>query len=216
MSAALRVSPVVFGRDNLLELARGRLSQVRTGVGGLLFLAGEAGIGKSRLVREIVHEADERGIRVVRAAVFPGDVDLSGGLLLDLAHELGRSRRPADAESRWRSPRRSPPAHPVRGMRTVGAGCWCWNWSTWSRAWQRRIRRCSPSRICIGPTTSRSSCCRILRAAFPNCLCWSWAPIAATSCSRGCRCGSGDLGCWRSDWLRRYGCLGSACTRSGR
>ena len=98
MGGPVRVSSVLFGREDLLELGLGRLRQVRAGAGGLLFLAGEAGIGKSRLVREIASEADQHGIRVLRAAVFPGDVELSGGLLIDLAHELGRSPRPADAE----------------------------------------------------------------------------------------------------------------------
>ena len=98
MSGPARVSSVLYGREDLLELGLARLSQLRAGAGGLLFLAGEAGIGKSRLLREIAREADQQGIRIVRAAVFPGDVELSGGLLIDLAHELGRSPRPADTE----------------------------------------------------------------------------------------------------------------------
>ena len=94
----MRVSSVVFGREDLLALGHRRLDEVQRGVGGLLFLAGEAGIGKSRLLREIAQEAENQGIRVIRAAVFPGDLELSGGLLLDLAHELARSPRPAERE----------------------------------------------------------------------------------------------------------------------
>ncbi len=95
----MRLSSVLFGREDLLELGRGRLDQAQAGVGGLLFLAGEAGIGKSRLLRAFAVAAEEREVHVIRAAVFPGDLELSGGLLLDLAHELGRSPRPAEAET---------------------------------------------------------------------------------------------------------------------
>ena len=94
----MRVSSVLFGREDLLELGRRRLNQARGGAGGLLFLAGEAGIGKSRLLRRIAEEAGQQGVRIIRAAVFPGDLELSGGLLLDLAHELARSPRPVDSE----------------------------------------------------------------------------------------------------------------------
>ena len=86
------MSSVLFGRQDLLELGGRRLNQARGGAGGLLFLAGEAGIGKSRLLRKIAEEADQQGVRIVRAAVFPGDLELSGGMLLDLAHELGVRR----------------------------------------------------------------------------------------------------------------------------
>ena len=57
----MRVSSVLFGREDLLELGRRRLDQARAGAGGLLFLAGEAGIGKSRLLREIAEEARPAG-----------------------------------------------------------------------------------------------------------------------------------------------------------
>jgi DNA-binding CsgD family transcriptional regulator/tetratricopeptide (TPR) repeat protein len=94
----MRSSPVLFGRDELLALGRRRLEQARNGDGELLFLAGEAGIGKTRLLEALAREAAAEGSRVFGAAVFPGDLELSGGLLLDLGHQLGRSAVPGVSE----------------------------------------------------------------------------------------------------------------------
>ena len=43
-------SPVMVGRDSFLALAEGRLAAAEAGSGQLLFVAGEAGIGKTRLL----------------------------------------------------------------------------------------------------------------------------------------------------------------------
>jgi predicted ATPase len=54
-------------------------------------VAGEAGIGKTRLLAAVAKAARRRSFGVVRAAAFPGDVEASGGLLLDLASDLRQS-----------------------------------------------------------------------------------------------------------------------------
>jgi DNA-binding CsgD family transcriptional regulator/tetratricopeptide (TPR) repeat protein len=51
-------------------------------------VAGEAGIGKTRLLAAVAETARGRSFAVVRAAAFPGDSEASGGLLLDLASDL--------------------------------------------------------------------------------------------------------------------------------
>lgn len=59
-------------------------------------MAGEAGIGKTRLLAAIAAEAAGRSFGTVRAAAFPGDTETFGGLLLDLEHiltKLGAARR---------------------------------------------------------------------------------------------------------------------------
>jgi ATP/maltotriose-dependent transcriptional regulator MalT len=84
-------SPVLVGRDDLLALADRRLAAAAAGQGHLLFVAGEAGIGKTRLLAAIADAARRRSFGVVRAAAFPGDVEASGGLLLDLASDLRQS-----------------------------------------------------------------------------------------------------------------------------
>ena len=84
-------SPVLVGRDEFVSHARGRLDAAAAGNGGLLFVAGEAGIGKTRFLAAVVEEARPLGFSVVQAAAFPGDAETYGGILLDLAGDLRRS-----------------------------------------------------------------------------------------------------------------------------
>ena len=72
MSAAgTLVSPILVGRDDLLDLADRRLAEVKSGRGHLLFLAGEAGIGKTRLLTAIVSKAEALGFVVAGGDVVP-------------------------------------------------------------------------------------------------------------------------------------------------
>jgi DNA-binding CsgD family transcriptional regulator/tetratricopeptide (TPR) repeat protein len=91
------LSPVLFGRDDLLELAERRLRQVPSSGGHLLLLAGEAGIGKTRLLGAIERRASATGFRVLRGAAFPNDVEVAAAPFLDMAHGLRRD--PVAAES---------------------------------------------------------------------------------------------------------------------
>ncbi|PJJ71381.1 AAA ATPase-like protein [Diaminobutyricimonas aerilata] len=98
MSAAVvvdRVSPVVVGRDDALELVARRWAAARLGRGHMLLVAGEPGIGKTRLM----HEASRRhSTRSPRALAFPRELDAPGGLLLNLGDELARLGDDATAE----------------------------------------------------------------------------------------------------------------------
>ncbi|MBM2621631.1 AAA family ATPase [Actinoplanes sp. LDG1-06] len=80
-------SPVLVGRQDLLALADRRLAAP---TGELLFLAGEAGIGKTRLLTEITRRARAAGYAVAGAGAAPGDIEVAGGLLADLGAELRR------------------------------------------------------------------------------------------------------------------------------
>ena len=91
------ISPVLVGRDELLERADRAIAGLRDGTGGFLLLAGEAGIGKTRLLGAVGRRAGLAGIPAVGAASFPGDVELAGGLLIDLARDLARHEQPAGA-----------------------------------------------------------------------------------------------------------------------
>jgi predicted ATPase len=95
-----QVSPVLIGRDDLVELADRRLAEAASGNGELLFLAGEAGIGKSRLLREVIGRARAAGFAVVSAGASPGDAEVAAGLLTDLAAELRRYTATAAAGAR--------------------------------------------------------------------------------------------------------------------
>src|SRR5690349_18958963 len=91
-------SPVLVGRDSFLALIEDRLAAAAAGEGRLLFVAGEAGIGKTRLLSAVARRAGAGGFAVVRAAAFPDDVQSLAGLLLDLASNLLPAREPALSE----------------------------------------------------------------------------------------------------------------------
>ena len=95
MSAAgTLVSPILVGRDDLLDLADRRLAEVRSGRGQMLFLAGEAGIGKTRLVNAIVGKAEALGFTVAGGDVGVRDLEVAGSLIFDLTHSMtGRESR---------------------------------------------------------------------------------------------------------------------------
>ena len=85
------VCPVLVGRDDLLALADRRLETARVGHGHVLFLAGEAGIGKTRLLGSIERRAAARGFRVARGGTFPGDLEVPGAVFLELARAMQRT-----------------------------------------------------------------------------------------------------------------------------
>jgi DNA-binding CsgD family transcriptional regulator len=84
------VCPILVGRDDLLALADRRRTQVARGRGSLLFLAGEAGIGKSRLLASAERRAAADGFTVVRGAAFPRDLEVAAGVFLDLSRSMAR------------------------------------------------------------------------------------------------------------------------------
>src|ERR1700687_1234228 len=88
-------SPVLVGRDAFLTLIERRPADTAASAGQLLFIAGEAGIGKTRLLGVIARQAQASGFAVARAAAFPGDVQSFAGLLLDLASDLMPARESA-------------------------------------------------------------------------------------------------------------------------
>jgi len=83
-------SPLLVGRDHLLELADRRLDDALTGRSQFLLLAGEAGIGKTRLLGAIRRKAEARGFASVEGVVAPQDRDVPGASILDLARSMTR------------------------------------------------------------------------------------------------------------------------------
>ena len=88
-------SPVLVGRDAYLALIQTSLAAAAAGAGQLLFVAGEAGIGKTRLLGSVARHAQAGGFAVARGAAFPGDAQSLAGLLLDLASDLASAAGPA-------------------------------------------------------------------------------------------------------------------------
>ena len=75
-------APVIIGRDRELAAIRSLL-QPETG-GGTVLLSGEGGLGKSRLLREAISEAEALGYRVLSGACFDRDQTLPYAPFLDL------------------------------------------------------------------------------------------------------------------------------------
>ena len=84
------ISPLLIGRDDVVELAARRIREAAGGRGQLLLLTGEAGIGKTRLLGAIRGMAEEAGLRVASGALGPHDRDVPAGILLDLGRALRR------------------------------------------------------------------------------------------------------------------------------
>ncbi len=78
------IGPVTIGRSAELASLRAFLNRP----GGLLLISGEAGIGKSRLVREARSLAGDRGIRVLEGRCFEADRALPFAPALDILYEL--------------------------------------------------------------------------------------------------------------------------------
>jgi class 3 adenylate cyclase/tetratricopeptide (TPR) repeat protein len=78
----------LVGRERELATVRKRLGEAGRGVGGAIFLTGEAGIGKTRLRSEIVREASAAGFAIAVGRGFDHRRELPFGPLLDLARRL--------------------------------------------------------------------------------------------------------------------------------
>jgi DNA-binding CsgD family transcriptional regulator len=85
-----RLSPVLIGRDDLLDLAVRRIEEVAAGRGQFLLLAGEAGIGKSRLVNAVDTKARAAGFHTAGGFLAPQDRDVPAASFLDMARSMTR------------------------------------------------------------------------------------------------------------------------------
>jgi DNA-binding CsgD family transcriptional regulator len=65
--------PILVGRDDLLELIDRAIADTAQGRGRALFLAGQAGLGKTRLIRAAARKAEAAGLRVDGGSVAPQD-----------------------------------------------------------------------------------------------------------------------------------------------
>ena len=82
--------PIIIGRDDLLDLADRRLSEAADGHGRLVLLAGDAGVGKSRLLDAIRRKAGARGFIESDGAVAPQDLTVPAALIMDFARTVRR------------------------------------------------------------------------------------------------------------------------------
>jgi DNA-binding CsgD family transcriptional regulator/tetratricopeptide (TPR) repeat protein len=85
-------SPVFVGRDDELERLGAMLASAMAGRPGSVVVAGEAGVGKTRLVAEFARAAHDGGARVLRGAAVPvGEGSLAYGPVVDALRALVRA-----------------------------------------------------------------------------------------------------------------------------
>ncbi len=65
--------PVVVGRERELEVLRACLTAAANGAGGVVGLVGDAGVGKTRLCREVVTTAQAAGMTVLSGRSVPSE-----------------------------------------------------------------------------------------------------------------------------------------------
>ncbi len=82
------LSPLLVGRDDLLALADRRIEEAAAGRGQVVLLAGEAGIGKTRLLRAVLRKADAAGFRIAQADLAPQDRLVPLASTTDLARTM--------------------------------------------------------------------------------------------------------------------------------
>jgi len=88
--------PILVGRDDLLESADAALAEAADGHGRTLLLAGEAGIGKTRLIQAIVRRARAKGFRYAGGDLAPQDADNPLAVLRDLFRSMRADESLAD------------------------------------------------------------------------------------------------------------------------
>jgi len=92
-----RSAPTIIGRDHELEIVAGRLDATLEGSPTHLLVAGEAGIGKTRMVAETSRLGAERGMRVIAGACANiGDGGVPYGPIVEALRGLSRDLAPDD------------------------------------------------------------------------------------------------------------------------
>jgi tetratricopeptide (TPR) repeat protein len=90
------VCPVLIGRAAQFDALSRLLEQACCGQGAAVLIAGEAGIGKSRLVAEATAIASKQGFQVLRGACFEHDRSLPYAAILDLLRMFLSERSPQE------------------------------------------------------------------------------------------------------------------------
>jgi DNA-binding NarL/FixJ family response regulator/tetratricopeptide (TPR) repeat protein len=91
------VCPSLVGREDHLAAAHRLLARSRTGAGQVALIVGEAGVGKSRLLRAMTEEARASGFFVLQGACFEAERSIPYAPLLDLVRLFAGSVSPAMA-----------------------------------------------------------------------------------------------------------------------
>jgi DNA-binding CsgD family transcriptional regulator/tetratricopeptide (TPR) repeat protein len=80
--------PILVGRDDLLELVDRVVAEAAHGRGRTLFLSGQAGLGKTRLIRATARKAEAAGLRVEGGSVAPQDQQVPLASIREMATSM--------------------------------------------------------------------------------------------------------------------------------
>src|SRR5580765_8141182 len=80
--------PVIVGRDDLLELVDHLIDEAGQGRGHALFLSGQAGLGKTRLIRATGRKAVAAGLRYEGGGVAPQDREVPLASIREMANSM--------------------------------------------------------------------------------------------------------------------------------
>jgi DNA-binding CsgD family transcriptional regulator len=89
------VCPTLVGREAQIAGIRRILARAREGSGGVALIVGEAGVGKSRLLRAMTEEARSSGFFVLHGACFEAERSIPYAPLLDMVRLFSGSASPA-------------------------------------------------------------------------------------------------------------------------
>jgi predicted ATPase len=89
------VCPTLVGRELQIDAVRRVLARVREGSGTVALIVGEAGVGKSRLLRAMTEEARGAGFFALHGACFEAERSIPYAPLLDLVRLFAGSASPA-------------------------------------------------------------------------------------------------------------------------
>lgn len=99
LGSASVLCPIVVGRDAELQALRTAVGAAADGAGGLVFVTGGPGIGKSRLVRELADCARVQGVAVAAGRAVPAGVSTPFRPLTEALLQALRDRSfPDDAD----------------------------------------------------------------------------------------------------------------------
>src|SRR3954470_3182216 len=93
-------SPTFIGRRDELNRVAAALAEARLGQPRVVLVAGEAGVGKTRLVREVERSAASAGVRVLEGGCLPlGGEGLPFGAVIEALRSLTVTVDHGDLES---------------------------------------------------------------------------------------------------------------------
>lgn len=93
------ISPVLVGRVSEMDRLERALAAARLGQGQCFIVAGEAGVGKSRLVAEVCADAANQGFLTLPGQCFEQDASFPYAPLIDLLRAFCAGRDPADIQA---------------------------------------------------------------------------------------------------------------------